>query len=106
MYGPITTLRRNATRVTKHIPWTAFKMLEQDWQRVVDAHDILWVRIPHHFLKLKLIDNLGFQSHSRILLGRQTAHSLACPPCSGRAAISLGGQAGFSKVRYLQGCSR
>jgi len=43
LYGPITTLRSNTNQVIKHIPWTAFKMVEQDWVRVVDAHDILHV---------------------------------------------------------------
>ncbi|KAF8198603.1 hypothetical protein BJ912DRAFT_845440, partial [Pholiota molesta] len=40
IYGPITTLRRNG-RLLKHIPWSAFKMLEDDWIRVIDARDIL-----------------------------------------------------------------
>lgn len=43
MYGPITTLRRN-NRLVKHIPWSAFKMADNDWNRVVDARDILGVR--------------------------------------------------------------
>jgi len=42
MYGPITTLRRD-NRLVKHIPWSAFKMSDQDWTRVVDARDILGV---------------------------------------------------------------
>jgi len=42
MYGPITTLRHD-NRVVKHIPWSAFKMSDQDWCRVVDARDILKV---------------------------------------------------------------
>lgn len=42
MYGPITTLRRN-NRVVKHIPWSAFKMTDNDWNRVIDARDILGV---------------------------------------------------------------
>jgi hypothetical protein len=44
MYGPITTLRRDS-RVVKHIPWSAFKMTDADWNRVIDARDILGVRI-------------------------------------------------------------
>jgi len=44
MYGPITTLRRD-NRVVKHIPWSAFKMTDSDWNRVIDARDILGVRI-------------------------------------------------------------
>jgi len=42
MYGPITTLRRD-NRLLKHIPWSAFKMVESDWLRVIDARDILGV---------------------------------------------------------------
>ena len=44
MYGPITTLRRDNQPV-KNIPWTAFKLEDQDWYRVIDARDILVVRI-------------------------------------------------------------
>ena len=42
MYGPITTLWRD-NRLVKHIPWSAFKMTDRDWTRVVDARDILGV---------------------------------------------------------------
>ena len=44
MYGLITTLRHD-NRLMKHIPWTAFKMTDLDWVRVVDACDILGVRM-------------------------------------------------------------
>jgi hypothetical protein len=44
MYGPITTLCRD-NKLVKHIPWTAFKLEDQDWYRVIDARDILAVRI-------------------------------------------------------------
>jgi hypothetical protein len=43
MYGPITTLRRD-NKIVKHIPWSAFKLTDFDWIRVVDARDILGVR--------------------------------------------------------------
>ncbi|KAH9012617.1 hypothetical protein EDB83DRAFT_2233682, partial [Lactarius deliciosus] len=39
-FGPITTIRREGKHTT-NIPWTAFTLLEADWQRVVDAQDIL-----------------------------------------------------------------
>ena len=42
MYGPITMLQCDNCLV-KHIPWSAFKMVESDWLRVVDTHDILAV---------------------------------------------------------------
>ena len=42
MYGPITTLQRD-NHLVKHIPWTAFKMTDLDWDRIVDAWDILAV---------------------------------------------------------------
>jgi hypothetical protein len=41
-FGPITTVRRDQQPV-KHIPWAAFKMVEADWKRVIDARDILGV---------------------------------------------------------------
>lgn len=42
LYGPITTLRRD-NRVVKHVPWSAFKLADTDWHRVVDVRDILKV---------------------------------------------------------------
>ena len=36
IYGPITGLRHD-NRLIKHIPWSAFKMADQDWIRVIDA---------------------------------------------------------------------
>ena len=42
IFGPITTLRRE-NRVVKHLPWSAFKLADSDWQRVVDVRDILKV---------------------------------------------------------------
>jgi hypothetical protein len=42
MYGPITTLCHK-NRLVKHIPWTAFKLTDPNWYRVVDARDILRV---------------------------------------------------------------
>ena len=48
MYGPITTLWRD-NHLVKHIPWSAFKMVELDWMRVIDAHDILAVELFFHF---------------------------------------------------------
>jgi hypothetical protein len=48
MYGPITTIRRD-NRLVKHIPWSAFKMVELDWMRVIDARDILAVWLFLHF---------------------------------------------------------
>ena len=45
MYGPITILRRDG-HLVKKIPWTAFKLSDHDWHRVIDARDILGVRVP------------------------------------------------------------
>jgi hypothetical protein len=42
LYGPITTIRQNG-RITKKIPWSAFKLTDKDWKRVKDARDILKV---------------------------------------------------------------
>ena len=81
MYGLITTLRQDGHPV-KHILWTAFKMSDHNWRRVIDARDILGVRIPCHLFRWKLIDSLGFESHSAILLGRKATHPLACSSSS------------------------
>jgi hypothetical protein len=51
MYGPITTLRHN-NRLVKHIPWSAFKMTDNDWNRVVDARDILAVRFLFSYFSI------------------------------------------------------
>ena len=42
LYGPITSIHHD-NRLIKHIPWSAFKLAESDWLRVVDACDILGV---------------------------------------------------------------
>jgi hypothetical protein len=41
-YGPITTIRRDG-QVMKHIPWSAFRFSETDWERVLEASHILAV---------------------------------------------------------------
>ncbi|KAH9024998.1 hypothetical protein EDB83DRAFT_2230815 [Lactarius deliciosus] len=40
LFGPITVLRRDG-QVFKKIPWSAFKITEMDWVRVLDAKSIL-----------------------------------------------------------------
>ena len=51
IFGPITTLRRD-NRAVKHVPWSAFKLADSDWQRVVDVCDILKVcEVPCCFLE-------------------------------------------------------
>lgn len=40
LFGPITVLRRDG-RVFKKIPWSAFKIAEMDWVRVLDVKSIL-----------------------------------------------------------------
>jgi len=51
IFGPITTLRRE-NRVVKHLPWSAFKLTDSDWQRVVDVRDILQVcEVPCLYLE-------------------------------------------------------
>ena len=51
MYGPITTLQHDKQPV-KHILWAAFKMVEADWKRVIDACDILGIS-PIIFIPLE-----------------------------------------------------
>jgi hypothetical protein len=46
LFGPITTICRNG-RVKKKIPWSAFTLMERDWERVADVRDILKVIVPY-----------------------------------------------------------
>lgn len=65
MYGPITTLRRD-NHIVKHIPWSAFKLTDFDWIRVLDVRDILGVHIINLFIN-KLIHSFIFlQDSNRI----------------------------------------
>jgi hypothetical protein len=34
---------RRENCIVKHIPWSAFRLADNDWQRVVDVRDILMV---------------------------------------------------------------
>jgi len=54
MYGPITTLQCDG-HLVKYILWTAFKMFDRDWHRVVDAQDILKMGIVFSFNGNRLI---------------------------------------------------
>ena len=89
MYGPITTLCAN-NRLVKHIPWSAFKLSDQDWHRVVDARDILRVRFPSSQFEQKLIVYLGLESNSTVLLSRHPSHPLVHPSRPRRPANGLG----------------
>ncbi|KAG6905515.1 hypothetical protein DXG01_002278 [Tephrocybe rancida] len=40
LFGPITTLQKN-NHIMKHIDWVAFKLLDNNWARVIDTRDIL-----------------------------------------------------------------
>ena len=64
MYGPITTLRRDKQPV-KHIPWAAFKLVEADWKRVIDARDILGVS-PVNFHSSRMVNIQIPQDSNRI----------------------------------------
>lgn len=54
LYGPITTIRRNG-HIEKKIPWSAFTLTDQDWERVKDARDLLKVSL---FVVTELPTNL------------------------------------------------
>ena len=49
LYGPITTICQNG-QIMKKIPWTAFTLIDSDWERVKDARDILKVSSNHFIL--------------------------------------------------------
>ncbi|KAF8074785.1 hypothetical protein FPV67DRAFT_1390698, partial [Lyophyllum atratum] len=40
IYGPVTTIRCNG-KIAKKIPWSAFALSTDDWQRVIEAREIL-----------------------------------------------------------------
>ena len=42
-YSPITTIRRDG-QVAKHLLWSAFTLSQIDWERVLEACEILAVR--------------------------------------------------------------
>ena len=41
-YGPMTTIHHDGW-ICKHIPWSAFKLLDSNWQKVLDVKNILEV---------------------------------------------------------------
>lgn len=79
MYGLIMTLCHNNCLV-KHIPWTAFKMTDLDWVRVVDTHNILGVHTYVGFnAGIEADYNLiGFKQNSGILLLQEATDPLVC----------------------------
>src|SRR6266478_2639171 len=60
MFGPITTVRSGG-QIAKKIPWRAFQLSDEDWERVKDVMEILLV---HPFLALRLCKLLT--PHGRI----------------------------------------
>ena len=56
LYGPITTIRRNG-RIVKKIPWSAFIFINNDWERVKNASDILKV---FHFICTSWLSDSSF----------------------------------------------
>ena len=77
MYSPITMLRAN-NHLIKHIPWSAFKLSDRDWHRVVDTCDILGVGFPYSQFGHKLIVCLGLEFNSTVFLIRNPTHPLVC----------------------------
>ena len=46
---------RRENHVVKHVPWSAFKLEDDDWHRVVDVRDILQVcKVPCSLFGIKL----------------------------------------------------
>jgi hypothetical protein len=91
MYGPITSLRHN-NRLVKQIPWSAFRLTEEDWARVVDARDILGVifLIPSHSYFAILISLSGFKSYPAVFFIRKTTNPLARSSHAGRTSNGMG----------------
>jgi len=92
IFGPITTLRHD-NRVERHIPWSAFKMVEQDWTRVIDARDILAVSIHLHTIsrtnscfRTPIESNIIFLLKSSPRSGAHFPHSKSCKRHGRRSA--------------------
>ena len=71
LYGPIMTVWRKG-RIVKRIPWAAFDMTGEHWQRVLDARDLLKV----HNSGLKFQVSACLRAISRILI---TSNSISHP---------------------------
>jgi len=76
-YGPITTIHSHG-HILKHIPWTAFTITGNDWERVKEVSEILAVRFTHLDCTITKTDmkcsNIIILA---ILLCREAAHTLA-----------------------------
>jgi hypothetical protein len=86
----------------KHIPWSAFKLSDRNWHRVVDAHNILRVGFPCSHFEQKLIDCLGLKFNSTVLLCRHLSTLWRAPQI---AANSFGEETQGTQVYSLQECS-
>lgn len=78
-FGPITMIRREGQRPVS-IPWSAFTLSEADWQRVVDARDIVAVcfSLPFPLLLLTVDHTLGLEPSAAMFLFREPGDSMAC----------------------------
>lgn len=54
LFGPMTTVRKNG-RLVKHIPWSAFRLDDEDWQRVNDVTEILAVSCHNSYILCYLL---------------------------------------------------
>jgi len=90
-FGPITTIRREG-EPTINIPWTAFTFSEADWQRVVDARDILAVclLLDIRLLLLISLDSLGLESSSAMFLIGEPGDTMARATTHRRTANKMG----------------
>jgi hypothetical protein len=89
LFGPITTVRTNG-RISKKIPWSAFRMSNLDWERVKDVKDILTVcsffaRVhPHDALtshiRILKISNIPSHPSDFRLSGARSLQLKSCKP--------------------------
>jgi hypothetical protein len=98
IFGPITTLRRN-NRVVKHVPWSAFKLGDSDWERVVDVRDILNVsEVFCSLFRIKFTHIIGLESDSATLFFRKRTHPLACSSRPRRFAVKMGEETRVTEI--------
>ena len=102
MYGPITTIHRNG-HIIKHLPWSAFRLSDSDLQRVLYVKTILEVcRICFQNKTILLINSLGLEQHTTVLLFGEAAYALARSTGTRGTSNGMGEKKRRSKICPLQ----
>jgi hypothetical protein len=95
LYGPITTIRQN-NHLVKKIPWSVFRLSDDDWQLVYDTKSILVVGLLVFSLPSPILmpwargHHLGFPTTPSPLLIREATLTLASVTSTRRAPNCMG----------------